>query len=241
MVKIRGEWLVTVMASTLLMGVASAGPITPAGCATCTLDAQNSTDGATPFTLVNLGTGTPNSRQAITGPISVPGETISFPATGSGVYAGTQFTLFLSPFAPIGIGNSTTNYLAAMPGDSGVTITFASPQHEFDLLWGSVDPDPATYNQLVFNFGGGNTVTGADVMASFAADGLVFIPGLTNAAVEITTVNPFTTVTATASNQSFEFVPAAVVPEPGSSIVLLSMALAVLFSTHRVTRQPARA
>jgi hypothetical protein len=136
----------------------------------------------------------------------VPGETITFPAAGSGVYAGDTGVsggLIRSPF---GDANTTTNYLGAVPGDSGVTITFATPQHQFNLLWGTADPTPATYNQVTLIFGdGAGVVNGADVAASFAADGLPF--NNPNAAVEITTAQPFTSVTLSTSFASFEFVP----------------------------------
>jgi hypothetical protein len=202
------RFVVIAAAITATMGTASAGSVTPAGCSTCTIDAQVSAGGATPFTLENLGVGTPNARQAINSPVSFPGETITFPAAGSGVYAGGTVVsggLIRSPF---GDANTTTNYLGAVPGDSGVTITFATPQHQFKLLWGTVDPTPATYNQVTIIFSdGAGVVNGADVAASFASDGLSFAPGNTNAAVVITTAQPFTSVTLAASEASFEFVP----------------------------------
>jgi len=34
-----------------------------------------------------------------------------------------------------------------------VTITFATPQHQFKLLWGTVNPNPGK-DQVVFHFGG---------------------------------------------------------------------------------------
>jgi hypothetical protein len=93
-------------------------------------------------------------------------------------------------------------------GDSGVTITFAVPQHQLRLLWGTVDPTPTTYNQVTIIFSdGAGVVNGADVAASFAADTLPFSPGNTNAAVMINTAQPFTSVTFTSSSASFEFVP----------------------------------
>jgi hypothetical protein len=222
--------LVVVVAAIIAsMGTASADSVTPAGCSTCTLDAQPYTGGATPFTLVNLATATdarddevwdlqrrdrapatiPNARQPIASPVTVPGETITFPATGSGVYAGTECDFLngsgciASPF-----GDATTNYLGAVPGDSGETITFITPQHQLNLLWGTVDTSPVTYNQVTFNFSdGAGFVNGADVAASFAANGLPFTSSNTNAAVVITTAQPFTSVTLTASGTSFEFVP----------------------------------
>jgi hypothetical protein len=201
------RFVVIAAAIIATMGTASAGSVTPAGCSTCPVDAQVSVGGATPFTLENLGIGTPDARQLITSPVSFPGETITFPAAGSGVYAGS-FPGISTPFSSGAGGDTTTNYLAAVPGDSGVTITFATPQHQFKLLWGTVDPTPATYNQVMLIFSDGvGVVNGADVAASFAADGLPFTHGITNAAVEITTAQPFTSVTLSASLPSFEFVP----------------------------------
>jgi hypothetical protein len=184
------------------MGTASGASVTPAGCSICTLDAQVWVGGATPFALVNLGTGTPNSRQAITGPIIVPGETFAFPAAGSGVYAGSgclpSACLIISPF-----GDATTNYLGAVPGDSGIMISYALPQRKLNLLWGTVGNAPGWRDQIVFVFGDGTTgtVTGDDVIAA----GIAFN---SNATVEITTTQPFTTAIFTEGGApSFEFVP----------------------------------
>jgi hypothetical protein len=228
----RLEQLGGVAAIALLaaIGTASAGPITPAGCSTCTLDAIVSTITGLPAStpsgpLVNLGTGTSNSRQPVSSPIAIGGVTISWTGgspTLSGEYAGNQTNIALSPF---GASNSTTNYVVAEPGGS-VTITYATPQTEFDLLWGSVDTAPGQ-NLLTSD---GQTITGADVAASFAADGLSFTNGTTNAEVEITGLTPFTSIVATdgaGNNPAFEFVPgaSAVVPEP-ASLAILGVALA---------------
>jgi hypothetical protein len=195
--------VVAVAAIIATIGTASAASVTPAGCSTCSLDAQLYT-GATPFTLVNLGTATlPNSRQPIASPINVPGETITFPATGSGVYAGSgclpSACLIVSPF-----GDATTNYLGAVPGDSGITITYALPQHQLNLLWGTVGNAPKWRDQIVFVFGDGTTgtVTGDDVIAA----GVAFN---SNATVEIATTQPFTGVIFSEGGApSFEFAPA---------------------------------
>jgi hypothetical protein len=186
------------------MGTASAGSVTPAGCSACTLDAQPYAGGATPFPLENLGTGTiPNSRQPITSPISFTGEVITFPASNSGVYAGGNTIvcggLIRSPF---GDADTTDNYLGAVPCDSGVTISYALPQRQLNLLWGTVGIAPVWRDQIMFVFGDGTTgtVNGDDVVAA----GIAFN---SNATVEITTTKPFTTAIFTAGAASFEFVP----------------------------------
>jgi hypothetical protein len=205
------KFVVIAAAIIATAGTASAGSVTPAGCSTCTLDAQVAVNGATPFTLVDLGTATiPNARQPIASPVTVPGETITFPAAGSGIYAGDDGVPIFGCCirSPFGDANTTTNYLGAVFGDSGVTITFAVPQHQLRLLWGTVDPTPTTYNQVTIIFSdGAGVVNGADVAASFAADSLPFSSGNTNAAVMINTAQPFTSVTFTSSSASFEFVP----------------------------------
>jgi hypothetical protein len=186
-----------IIAST---GTASANSVTPAGCGTCTLDAQPYT-GTPPFTLVNLGTATTSARQPIASPITVSGETITFPASNSGVYAGDGSVCGGLIRSPFGDADTTDNYLGAVPCDSGVTITFITPQHQFNLLWGTVDANPVTYNQVTLIFSDGvGVVNGADVAAAG-------ISGNGNATVEITTTQPFTSVTLTASEASFEFVP----------------------------------
>jgi hypothetical protein len=178
------------------VGTASARSVTPAGCSTCILDAQLFNPPTTPFTLINLGAAIiQNSRQPIDSPVTVSGETIAFPATGSGIFAGDSNAD--SPFH-----NPVTNYLAAQPGDSGVAITFATPQRELDLLWGTLGVSPVFRDQVRFVFSDGSTgiVLGDDV---FAAG----IGSNRDATVEITTTKSFTTVIFTAGALSFEFVP----------------------------------
>lgn len=225
------EWLAGVTASALLamVGTASAGPASCGG--TCMVDATASTitgpGGVTPSgALLDLGTGTANSRQAITTPILNPGGGISSISwtggspTASGVYAGNQTNIALSPF---GAANSTTNYLVAEGTNGTVTITFAAPQTGFDLLWGSVD---TAAGMNVLTTGAGQTITGAEVAASFTADSIPFTDGTTNAVVDITGLTPFTSIVASdTASPAFEFVPAVAVPEP-ATLALLGAALA---------------
>jgi hypothetical protein len=185
------------------------------------------------FSLLNLGTGMPNARQAVSSPLIVNSggvTTITFgggTATGdsaqaSGVYAGNQGGIAASP---LGFGNSTTNYLTAQPDPSlanNVTVNYLAPQTALDILWGTIDGSLG-YNLITTS--AGETITGAPVLNALGNPA----SGGTNAWVEITGLLPFTWVAATDSNgnpSAFEFLPgvAANVPEP-ASIVLLGAAL----------------
>lgn len=177
------------------------------------------------MSLDNLGTGGSagylNSNSF--SPVNAPDQTISFVAGGggfkSGLYVGNVSSENASPF---GGSDTTHDYLVAQPGGGSVTITFAQERSAFNLLWGTVDPSPATYNELTFTFSGGGsttTITGADIAAMLGL-GIGANPGTVNAQVEIANLAGFTSVTATASNVAFEFVPGTSVPEPGSLALL---------------------
>lgn len=183
------------------------------------------------FSLLNLGSGAPNSRQATASPLVVSsgGVTTVFfsggSATGdssqaSGVYAGNQSSIAASP-----LGDSMTNYLVAQSDASlanNVTVNYAAQQTTLDILWGTVDGADG-YNLITTS--AGETITGAQILAVLGNPA----SGGTNAWMEITGLNPFTWFTATDSNgnpSAFEFLPAvaANVPEP-ASMVLLGAAL----------------
>lgn len=184
------------------------------------------------FSLLNLGAGTPNSRQADTSPIIVNSggiTTITFsggvasgdPGQASGVYAGNQASISASP---LGFGDSTTNYLTAQPDPDladNVTVNYAAPQTTLDILWGTID-SPAGYNLVTTS--AGETITGADVLAVVGGSS-----GVPNAWLEITGLLPFSSYSATDSNNNpsaFEFLPAVAVavPEP-TSLALIGSAL----------------
>jgi hypothetical protein len=87
-------------------------------------------------------------------------------------------------------------------GLGSITITFAAPQTSFVILWGSVDKG----NQLTFNDTAKDTVTGTDVQqatAGFTANGSQGYGG--SAYVMVNTTTPFTSVTASSTSGSFEF------------------------------------
>lgn len=173
-----------------------------------------------PFAVENLGNGGMAGLVSQTGLTLSTGATVAF--TGlSGVYTGDVSGVTRSPFRDAGGAATDRHYLNARAGTAGgdITITYASAQDSFSLLWGSVDPSPTTYNTLTFTFSGGGgseVVTGADVIAGLSG----VIAGTTNLAVAISGLASFTTITIAASNEAFEFVPGAAVPEPASLALL---------------------
>jgi len=178
--------------------------------------------GTTPFAVFNVGTAT--NAQYLAGPstgnpISTststnPGfdDITSIVFSGgsplSGVYAGSTSAIADSPFTlgtftgPQGSGScivTCAEYLAAQPGGS-VTINFSSPQTTLDMLWGTADV--ATGYNIVT--GGGNTISGATINSLLGNPG----SGTVNAAVEITGLNSFTSLTfsdTTGNSPAFEF------------------------------------
>ena len=229
----RFERLAGVAAVALLatVGGASAAPVV-------TILAPNS------FSLLDLGTGTANSRQnAITSPFAVNSggiTTITFSggaasgdsSQGSGVYAGNQGSIAASP---LGSGDSTTNYLVAQPGTAGVdnvTVNYATAQTTLDILWGTVDLDQAATGHYNLVTASGQEITGNDILA-VAGGG----SGTQNLWVQITGLNPFTSFVAEddAPNPSaFEFLPGVSAttrgvptPEP-ASLTIIGAALAGL-------------
>jgi hypothetical protein len=126
------------------------------------------------------------------------------PGAGSGVYAGDDGVPIFGCCirSPFGDDNTSTNYLGAVPGDSGVTITYALPQRQLNLLWGTIGLSPGWRDQIVLVFSDSTigTITGDDVAATGTMG--------ENQAVEITTEKPFTTaIFSEGGAPSFEFVP----------------------------------
>jgi hypothetical protein len=126
--------------------------------------------------------------------IPIAGTTASAPLYLTGTY-GSSLTSF---------NDDSGDYLST--GLGNITITFAAPQTSFIILWGSVDNE----NKLTFNDTAKETVTGTAVQqatAGFVGNGYQGYGG--SVYVIVNTATPFTSVTASSTSGSFEFLAAA--------------------------------
>jgi hypothetical protein len=227
----RRTLVVALLALGLMIGTAQAGIIIAAQIV------PDPTASNTPFLLENFGSGGTSGLVSSAAFITSSGVGVSFTG-GSGVFVGDVTGVTRSPFRTGAVGDPADiqHYLSAQAfANSSVVLAYTSAQTAFNLLWGSVDPSPATYNQLTFTFssGGGSpqVVTGAEVVALVSG----VTAGTTNLAVSISGLDPFNTITVTASQQAFEFVPAAV-PDGGTTLMLLGGALVGLGALRRKFR-----
>jgi hypothetical protein len=170
-----------------------------------TVTAQDT--GTAPFSVFNVGTSSSSgfkNRNTITSPGFDDITSITFSGSGTGVYAGSTSGVADSPFT-LGTFSATAcspncpEYFAVLPGGT-VTVTFSSAQTTLDMLWGTVDT--ATGYNLVTD--GGTQITGAQINALLGNPS----SGTVNAAVEVTGLPAFTTLTfqdTTGNDPAFEF------------------------------------
>ncbi len=202
-------------------------------------------------------------RTASEDTLTTSGYSITFTGVGAtqGVVNGSLGGAHAVPVAGVSVGGSaeylTGNFGSPLTADIGaagnyfstglgtITITFASPQTSFALLWGSID----TENSLRFNDAGNFVVSGATVQTAatgFVTNGFQGPGG--SAWVAITTDTPFTTVTASSSVPSFEFAAIAAsttpfdpaTPEPVSTTLMGSGILFLAAYRLRRTKRTVR-
>jgi hypothetical protein len=198
-------------------------------------------------TTVNLGNAPGPSQASIFG----AGYSVAFnTAAGQGLVQGASQDSYAIPVAGVsngqatylsgGLGSTTANaalsgsYLSTGGIGGSIVVSFITPQTTLALLWGSIDAG----NRLALNNAAGDVVTGAEIQAlavGFIGNGYQGVGG--SAYVLVTSDTPFTSITLSSSEISFEAAGlvagaplnemAIAIPEP-ASLALFGSGLAVL-------------
>jgi len=207
-----------ILSTLFSLGVAEAGTIT------ASLFSPLAPPGSLPVVTDLTGFTAPSQAT-----LSGQGYSISFAGVGSnqGLVHGTLNGVHAIPVA--GVNGGSLEYLAGSFGSplttdlgaagnylstglgGAITITFATPQTSFALLWGSIDLG----NLLSFNDASHFDVS-ANALQTAAAGAVIngFQGAGGSAYLVVNTDTPFTTVTASSSVNSFEFVPIAASTTP---------------------------
>jgi hypothetical protein len=221
--------------------------VEPAPAATVTIDlVQNRINPApaSPFPLLLLGTGAPDSFVQNT-PVTAGNVTATFSGPNTGVYAGSV-SVAASVFGNL---DHTTNYFSAGGGGGQVTLTYTSAQTSLNLLWGTVDTDPGR-NLLITTGNGfqidGNTIFN-DVLAFCVSNSCPSLSqGNDEVYLSITGLGPFNVATfSDSSSNAFEFLPGSSpssvggVPEPSTWAMMILGFFGVGFMAYRRKVTPA--
>jgi hypothetical protein len=124
----------------------------------------------------------------------------------SGSAATEKGTVPFEYAAPLGMGTSTTTGTTYMAVEGGGTeqVSFATPQTQISIYWGSIDGNSGNTNSFAVSVDG-FTLTGADLIALGAsADGSQTSPGA-NQLVTIKGLAPFSTASFSSTGNAFEF------------------------------------
>jgi hypothetical protein len=132
--------------AVLALGAAAAQAV-PVITASIVPDGPGGTAANVPFPLEDFGSGAVNGLVSQTAGTLSTGVGYSFTGT-SGIYGGDAGGVTRSPFRTAGGAADSLYYLNARAGTAGgsVTLDYTSigTQTAFNLLWGSVDPNPTT-------------------------------------------------------------------------------------------------
>lgn len=156
----------------------------------------------------------------VTGSSNFTDNGLDFSGTGM-VQNGSVTNMWAAP------AGDTSNYMAVLKGELE-TITFPTAQSSLLIYWGSIDGKVGENNDNMLTFSNGTVISGSTLVSMGLAlgNGNQKSP-LNNEWVLISGLDPFSSVTATSTGNSFEFDMATAVPE-GSTWGMLVLGFAGL-------------